>query len=73
MTDPAPIQTHVRKILVGTPVKKVVGAAAQQIGDLTNVDTSNLQANGILQYNINTGKFEVTTTPVGLTFTGGQF
>lgn len=68
-----PVQTHVRKILVGTPVKKVVGAAAQTIGDLTNVDTSNLVNKGILQYNSSTGKFEVTAAPTGLTLSAGNF
>tara|TARA_B100000003_G_C10638398_1_gene254002 strand:+ start:315 stop:536 length:222 start_codon:yes stop_codon:yes gene_type:complete len=73
MTDQPPVQTHVRKILIGTPVKKVVGAAAQSIGDLTDVDTSGLTNDGILQFNIATGKFEVTTLPQTLTFSGGSF
>jgi len=67
------VQTHIRKITIGTPVRKVTGAAAQQIGDLTNVDTSGLTDDGILQYNINTGKFEVTTIPQTLTISGGTF
>lgn len=72
MTTP-PIQTHVRKITIGTPVRKVTGAQAQAIGDLTDVDTSALKDKGILQFNINTGKFEVTTAPTGLTLSGGNF
>ena len=72
MTTP-PIQTHVRKITIGTPVRKVTGAQAQAIGDLTDVDTSALKDKGILQFNINTGKFEVTTAPTGLTLGGGNF
>lgn len=67
------VQTHIRKITIGTPVRKVTGAAAQTIGDLTNVDTSSLTHKGILQYNINTGKFEVTTAPTGLTLSAGNF
>lgn len=67
------VQTHIRKITIGTPVRKVTGAAAQQIGDLTNVDTSGLADKGILQYNINTGKFEVTVAPTGLTLSAGNF
>lgn len=54
-------------------MKKVVGAAAQTIGDLTNVDTSNLVNKGILQYNSSTGKFEVTAAPTGLTLSAGNF
>lgn len=67
------VQTHIRKITIGTPVRKVTGAAAQTIGDLTNVDTSGLVDKGILQYNILTGKFEVTTAPTGLTLSAGNF
>ena len=67
------VQTHIRKITIGTPLRKVTGAAAQTIGDLTNVDTSSLANNGILQYNINTGQFEVTLAPTGLTLSAGNF
>ena len=67
------VQTQIRKITIGTPLRKVTGAAAQTIGDLTNVDTSSLANNGILQYNINTGQFEVTLAPTGLTLSAGNF
>ena len=72
MSEP-PVQTHIRKITIGTPVRKVTGAAAQTIGDLTDVDTSALADKGVLQYNILTGKFEVTTAPTGLTLSAGNF
>ena len=65
--------TLVKKITVGVPIKKVTGAAAQVIGDLTDVDTSALVNDGILQFNSSSGKFEVTTLPQSLTFTGGSF
>ena len=65
--------TLVKKITVGVPIKKVTGAAAQTIGDLTDVDTSALTKDGILQFNSSTSKFEVTTLPQSLTFTGGSF
>ena len=65
--------TLVKKITVGVPIKKVTGAAAQTIGDLTDVDTSALVNDGILQYNSSSGKFEVTTLPQSLTFSGGTF
>ena len=65
--------TLVKKITVGVPIKKVTGAAAQVIGDLTDVDTSALVNDGILHFNSTTGKFEVTTLPQSLTFTGGSF
>ena len=65
--------TLVKKITVGVPIKKVTGAAAQVIGDLTDVDTSALTNDGILQFNSSSGKFEVKTLPQSLTFTGGSF
>ena len=51
MSETPPVQTHIRKITVGTPVRKVTGAQAQTLGDLTNVDLSNLSANAIIQFN----------------------
>ena len=66
-------QTIVKKITLGVPIRKVTGAAAQTIGDLTDVDTSALTDKGILQYNVSTGKFEVTTAPTGLTLSAGNF
>ncbi len=66
-------RTIVKKITLGVPVRKVTGAAAQAIGDLTDVDTSSLADKGVLQYNINTAKFEVTTAPTGLTLSAGNF
>lgn len=65
--------TLVKKITVGVPIRKVTGAAAQVIGDLTDVDTSALVNDGILQYNSSSGKFEITTLPQSLTFNGGSF
>ena len=66
-------QTIVKKITLGVPIRKVTGAAAQTIGDLTDVDTSALSDKGVLQYNVSTGKFEVTTAPTGLTLSAGNF
>jgi len=72
MADGA-VQTLIRKITIGTPIRKVTGAAAQKIGDLTDVNTSNLQDDGLLQYNLTAAKFEVTTEPEGLDIFGGEF
>ena len=33
--------THIKKITIGTPVKKVTGAAAQTLNDLTDVQVIN--------------------------------
>lgn len=73
MVETPPVQTHIRKITVGTPVKKVTGAQAQRIGDLTDVNTAGIKANDILQYQEETGKFIVTTEPDGLELDGGEF
>ena len=34
MAEQPPVQTHIRKIRIGTPVKRVVGAGIQRLGDL---------------------------------------
>jgi|TARA_B100000212_G_C27011167_1_gene379159 hypothetical protein len=73
MTETPPVQTHVRKITVGTPVRKVTGAQAQTLNDLTDVDTTGNANFAILQFNATRGKFEVTTEPDGLEFDGGTF
>ena len=73
MAETPPVQTHIRKITVGTPVKKVTGAQAQAIGDLTDVSTAGIVNNAILQYREDQGQFIVTTEPDGLTFDAGEF
>jgi len=66
--------TQVKKITIGTPIRKVTGAAAQSIGDLTDVDVSGVVlGKHILQWNSATAMWEPTLTPTGLTLTGGQF
>lgn len=73
MAETPPVQTHIRKITIGTPVRKVTGAQAQTIGDLTDIDVTGLIDDGLLQYNINTGKWEVTLAPTTITLNGGSF
>ena len=51
-------QTLVRKITVGTPIRKVVGAQAQRISDLLDVDIANPQPGDTLEYNAATGKWK---------------
>ena len=50
MAEQPPVQTHIRKIRIGTPVKRVVGAGIQRLGDLADVDVSALQHGNIIQY-----------------------
>lgn len=66
-------RTQIKKITIGTPIRKVIGASVQTLGDLTNVDLTGLQDDHILQYNASTGKFEVTSLPASLTIQGGSF
>lgn len=70
----APVeQTLIRKIIVGTPIRKVTGAQAQTINDLTDVNITGVKANDVLAYNAATGKWENTTEPDGLFLSGGTF
>jgi len=67
------VQTHIRKITIGTPLRKVTGAEAQTLGDLTDVNLTGLKDKGIIQYDAATGKWVTTTAPTGLVLSGGQF
>tara|TARA_Y100000385_G_scaffold269393_1_gene307378 strand:+ start:1625 stop:1831 length:207 start_codon:yes stop_codon:yes gene_type:complete len=68
MADSRQQQTLVRKITIGTPISKVVGAAAQQISDLTDVTFSNIQDDDIIQYDASTGKWRNVALITGGTF-----
>ena len=61
-------KTLVKKITVGIPIAKVVGAQAQSLNDLTDVTITGLQDDHVLQYNASSGRWE----NVGLV-TGGTF
>jgi hypothetical protein len=65
--------TLIRKITIGTPVRKVTGAQAQTLGDLTDVSLTGIKQHDLIQFNAATGKFENTTEPDGLFLTGGTF
>tara|TARA_B100001287_G_C22662278_1_gene520984 strand:- start:815 stop:1054 length:240 start_codon:yes stop_codon:yes gene_type:complete len=65
--------TQIKRITIGTPVRKVTGAQAQEVGDLTNVDATATVENSILQFNAFTAKYEAVTTVEGLTIDGGTF
>ena len=63
--------THIKKITIGTPVKKVTGAAAQTLGDLTDI-TLVAESNGnILAYNASTGKWTSTNSLSDLIIAAG--
>ena len=61
-------KTLVRKITIGTPVRRVVGAQALRLDDLLDVQIRNLEDDHILQYEASSGLFK----NVGLV-TGGSF
>ncbi len=61
-------QTLVRKITVGTPIRRVTGAAAQTIGDLTDVSIIGLADGDFLQYNAATNKWNSESEIDGGTF-----
>lgn len=63
--------THIKKITIGTPVRKVTGAQAQTIGDLTDVQLIAESNGNILEYNAATGKWTSTNSPVSLIIAAG--
>jgi hypothetical protein len=66
--------THVRKITVGTPIRKVIGAQAQRIGDLTDVNVTGVQNTDVLLFNSTTNEWESTSEmDGGATLEGGEF
>ena len=66
-------RTQIARVIIGTPVRKVTGSQAQGINDLTDVNTTGVQQNHLLQYNQVTGKWESTLKPNGLQIFGGTF
>ena len=63
--------THIKKITIGTPVKKVTGAAAQTIGDLTDIQIVGESDGNILAYNAATGKWTSTNSLKDLIIAAG--
>lgn len=61
-------QTLVRKITIGTPIRRVTGAAAQTLTDLTDVRITGLADGDVLQYNVATGKWNNESEIDGGTF-----
>jgi len=70
MAEQPPVQTHIRRIIVGTPVRKVTGAQAQRLEDLTNVRAGAIQWD-LIQFREDTGEWRPHNTPDGLIIAGG--
>ena len=66
-------QTFVKKIIIGTPVRKVTGAQAQTLCDLTDVLCVDHEDGDILEYDLATEKFHLVRNPRSLTIQGGTF
>jgi hypothetical protein len=71
--DTGTVRTIVKKITLGVPIRKVTGAQAQGISDLTDVSNETAKEHDLFQYQIETEKFEKTSRPAGLRIWGGQF
>jgi len=61
-------QTLVKKITVGIPIAKVVGAQAQTLDDLTDVTITSVADDHILQYEAASGKWKNVAVITGGTF-----
>lgn len=61
-------QTLVKKITVGTPIRRVIGAQAQRLDDLTDITITGLTDGDVLQYNAATGKWNNESEIDGGTF-----
>jgi hypothetical protein len=48
-------KTLVRKITIGTPIRRVVGAQAQRLDDLLDVTIRDLENDHVLQYEASSG------------------
>ena len=61
-------QTLVRKITIGTPIRRVTGAAAQTLSDLTDISLTGVSDGDFLQYNAATNKWNNESEVDGGTF-----
>jgi len=53
-------QTLVKKITVGTPIRRVIGAQAQGLDDLTDVKIRAAKNQDLMSYNYSTDQWENT-------------
>tara|TARA_B100000900_G_C20395129_1_gene640326 strand:- start:479 stop:700 length:222 start_codon:yes stop_codon:yes gene_type:complete len=66
-------QTFVKKIIIGTPVRKVTGAQAQTLCDLTDVLCADHEDGDLLEYDLATQKFHLVRNPRQLIIQGASF
>lgn len=67
------IQTLVKKVVVGRPIRRVTGGGGTSIDTITGVDTSGKTDGSVLVYNGNSTLWEATTDLEKQTINGGQY
>lgn len=65
-------KTQVRKVVIGTPVKKVTSGAFS-ISNLGGVDVSGAENGAVIVYDADQGKFIADKTLEDTNITGGQY
>ena len=64
----------VKKIVMGTPVRRVSGAGgASTANDLTDINTTGKITGSLLVYNESSGNWEATTDSENQTLNGGSY
>ena len=66
-------QTIVKKIVVGTPVRRVTGTSAQTLCDLIDVICTGKEDGDIIEFDVITEKFFLRRDPRKLVIRGGTF
>ena len=64
--------TQIKKIVVGTPIRRVASGAFN-VSNLGGVDTTGAITGSVLVYNAATGKFEAEQELENTNFNGGQY
>lgn len=66
--------TIVKKIVMGTPVRRVSGAGgASTVNDLTDINTNGKVTGSLLVYNASSGKWEATADLENQNINGGSY
>ena len=66
-------QTIVKKIVVGTPLRRVTGTSAQELCDLIDVFCLGKEDGDIIEFDVITEKFYLRRDPRKLIIRGGTF
>ena len=66
-------QTIVKKIIVGSPIRRVTGTSAQELGDLIDIVCVGKEDGDIIEWDFVTEKFYLRRDPRLLIIRGGTF